>query len=101
MADEEIPEKVDLTFLAKQGKQVLAELRDMRADNQERDKKLDKIANDVSELQITMAATHADIGVIKQGVEDQSERLQTVEGRLNTVDSRLARIEKHTGLVKA
>ena len=39
MADEEIPEKVDLTFLAKQGKQVLAELRDMRADNQERDKK--------------------------------------------------------------
>ena len=48
-----------------------------------------------------MAATHADIGVIKQGVEDQSERLQTVEGRLNTVDSRLARIEKHTGLVKA
>jgi hypothetical protein len=50
----------------------------------------------MTEMQVAMAATRADIGVIKQGVEDLSERLQTVEGRLNTVDSRLARIEKHT-----
>jgi len=32
MADEEIPEKVDLNFLARQGKQILAELADVRTE---------------------------------------------------------------------
>jgi hypothetical protein len=87
MADEEIPENVDLRFLAEQQTRILRELAHMRQDDQARD--------------VAIAALSADLKVTKEGVEDLSERLQMVEGRLNTIDGRLARIEKHTGLVKA
>ena len=87
MADEEIPENVDLRFLAEQQTRILRELAHMRQDDQARD--------------VAIAALSADLKVTKECVEDISERLKTVEGRLNTIDSRLARIEKHTGLVKA
>ena len=93
MADE----TVDLRFLAEQGKKILAELGEMR----EQTKLVPQIVVAVSELGIAIAATRADLGIVKETVEDISERLQTVAGRLNTVDARLARIEKHTGLVKA
>jgi hypothetical protein len=59
----------------------------MRQDNQARD--------------VAIAALSVDLKATKEGVVDTSDRLQIVEGRLNTIDSRLARIEKHTGLVKA
>jgi hypothetical protein len=87
MADEEIPENIDLRFLAEQQTRILRELAHMRQDDQARD--------------VAIAALSADLKVTKEGVEDLSERLQMVEGRLNTIDGRLARIEKHTGLVKA
>ena len=87
MADEEIPENIDLHFLAEQQTRILRELAHMRQDDQARD--------------VAIAALSADLKISKKGVEDLSERLQMVEGRLNTIDGRLARIEKHTGLVKA
>ena len=87
MADEEIPDNVDLRFLAEQQTRILRELAHMRQDDQARD--------------VAIAALSADLKITKEGVEDISDRLQIVEGRLNTIDSRLARIEKHTGLVKA
>jgi hypothetical protein len=87
MADEEIPENIDLRFLAEQQTRILRELAHMRQDDQARD--------------VAIAALSADLKITKEGVEDLSERLQMVEGRLNTIDGRLARIEKHTGLVKA
>jgi len=87
MADEEIPENIDLRFLAEQQTRILRELAHMRQDDQARD--------------VAIAALSADLKVTKEGVEDLSERLQMVEGRLNTIDGRLARIEKDTGLVKA
>jgi hypothetical protein len=59
----------------------------MRQDDQARD--------------VAIAALSVDLKATKEGVVDTSDRLQIVEGRLNTIDSRLARIEKHTGLVKA
>jgi hypothetical protein len=80
MADELIPENVDLRFLAAQNLRILRELEEMR---------------------IGAAAVSTDLKITKETVEDTADRLQTVEGRLNTIDSRLARIEKHTGLVKA
>ena len=87
MTDEEIPENIDLRFLAEQQTRILRELAHMRQDDQARD--------------VAIAALSADLKTTKEGVEDLSERLQMVEGRLNTIDGRLARIEKHTGLVKA
>jgi hypothetical protein len=86
MADEEIPENIDLRFLAEQQTRILRELAHMRQDDQARD--------------VAIAALSVDLKATKEGVEDLSERLQMVEGRLNTIDGRLARIEKHTGLVK-
>jgi hypothetical protein len=86
MTDEEIPENVDLRFLAEQQTRILRELAHMRQDDQARE--------------VAIAALSADLKITKEGVEDLSERLQMVEGRLNTIDGRLARIEKHTGLVK-
>jgi len=86
MADEEIPENIDLRFLAEQQTRILRELAHMRQDDQARD--------------VAIAALSADLKITKEGVEDLSERLQMVEGRLNIIDGRLARIEKHTGLVK-
>jgi hypothetical protein len=56
---------------------------------------------DVSELQIAMAATRADIGIIKEAVEKISETQQNQGARLNAMDGRLALIERHTGMVKA
>jgi hypothetical protein len=87
MADEEIPENVDLCFLAEQQTRILRELAHMRQDDQAR--------------HVAIAALSVDLKATKEGVVDISDRLQIVEGRLNTIDSRLARIEKHTGLVKA
>jgi hypothetical protein len=93
MADENI----DLRFLAEQGKQILAELKDMR----EQTKLIPQLAADVSELQIALAATRTDIGVIKEAAETISEVQKNQGARLNAIDGRLALIEKHTGLVQA
>jgi hypothetical protein len=88
MADE--PEKIDLNFLARQGKQILAELAEMR----EQTKLVPQIVVAVSELGIAIAATRADLGIVKQDVEDIKETARLIEGRL-------VRLEKHAGLVKA
>jgi hypothetical protein len=74
MADE-IPENVDLRFLATQNARILREL--------------------------AQAAISADLKITKEKVESIDDRLETIEGRMNTVERRLARIEEHTGLVKA
>ena len=75
MTDEEIPENIDLRFLAEQQTRILRELAHMRQDDQARD--------------VAIAALSADLKTTKEGVEDLSERLQMVEGRLNTIDGRL------------
>ncbi len=80
MADENIPENVDLRFLAAQQARILSEL---------------------TELRVGQAALSVDLKSVKETVEDLDGRVEIIEGRLNSVDGRLARIEKHTGLVKA
>ena len=88
---------------------ILHQLRELRSEIRERDERyslqLENLRTDVgaelNELRIGQAALSADLKIVKEIVEDISERLQAVEGRLNTTDSRLARIEKHTGLAKA
>ena len=76
MADD-TPENADLRFLAEQQARILRELGEMRGQTAQ-----------IPELKIAHAATRTNTGIVKQGVEDISERLQTVEGRLNTIDSR-------------
>ena len=84
MADEEIPENVDLRFLAEQQTRILRELAHMRQDDQARD--------------VAIAALSADLKITKEGVEDLSERLQMVEGRLNTIDGPACSDRKAHGL---
>jgi hypothetical protein len=104
MADDEIPENIDLRFVARQNVRILDELAEMReqtghipalrAD-------VSELRADVSELQHAMAATRADLAVVKGTVEKVYETQQNHGARLNVIDGRLAIIEKHTGLVKA
>jgi len=98
MADEEIPENIDLRFLAEQQTRILRELAHMRQDDQARDVAIAALSVD---LKATKESLSADVAGVQQEASDISDRLQIVEGRLNTIDGRLARIEKHTGLVKA
>lgn len=84
MTEPDLPENIDLRFLAAQQARILAEMRDR-----------------FSALEIGVAALSADLKSTKETVEDISGRLEIVEGRLNIVDARLSRIEKHTGLLKA
>ena len=80
MAEDDIPENVDLRFLAAQ---------------------LGKVLDNQREMQIAIAALSTDLKGVKETVDDLDSRMEIVEGRLNSIDGRLARIEKHTGLVKA
>jgi chromosome segregation ATPase len=73
-------------------------LQEMRAEMREGFEKafgdLAELRGSVSELQIALAATRTDIGVIKADVEDIKETARLIEGRL-------VRLEKHAGLLKA
>ena len=73
-------------------------LREMRGEMREGFEKafgdLAELKRDVSELQIAVAATRTDTGVIKADVEDIKETARLIEGRL-------VRLEKHAGLLKA
>jgi hypothetical protein len=93
MADE----SVDLNFLARQGKQILTELAQMR----EQTKLIPKLAADVSELQVTVAAIRADQGRTNELLEQVHKTQANHGARLNAIDGRLAIIEERTGLVKA
>ena len=97
-------ETVDLRFLAEQRSRILAEFGEMRGQTQlipQIAGAVSELQRDVSELQIALAATHADVSVIKETVEKIHETQQSHGARLNAIDGRLAIIEKHTGLVKA
>jgi hypothetical protein len=90
MADE----TVDLNFIGAQ----LGKLLDGQRETNER---LGELENGMSELQMAVAATRADLSIVKDGVAKIAETQQSHGARLNGIDSRLAIIEKHTGLVKA
>jgi len=115
MADEEIPENVDLRFVAAQLKRVLDNQKDaaQRFDATDRrfdgvaqrfdgvDRRLDGVDRRLSEMEVAMAATRTDLAIVKDTVEKVYETQQNHGARLNVIDGRLAIIEKHTGLVKA
>ena len=99
MADE--PENVDLRFLAEQGKRILAELAEaraeraeMRAEQQSFARLLGKVSDAVTEIAGVQERHSELLGKI---VEIQANQ----GARLNAIDGRLALIEKHTGMVKA
>ena len=102
MADE--PENLTLALLReirsemREGfEKAFSELADVRAQT----KLIPQLAKDVSELQVALAATRADVGIIKETVEKIGEIQANQGARLNAIDGRLGIIEKHTGLVKA
>lgn len=107
MADEEIPENVDLRFLATQVGKVLDGQREMHGQ--------------IGELQIAVAATRADLSIVKDDVnvlkedvnalkedvnalkEDVNalkESVHIIEHDIGGIKMRVERIERHTGLVK-
>jgi hypothetical protein len=60
MADEEIPEKVDLNFLAQQGKQILTELAEARAERSEmraEQQSLARLVGKITDAVTAIAAT--------------------------------------------
>ncbi len=107
----EIPENVDLRFLAEQQARILAELAEARAERAE----MRKQTAEIPELRAEQHALAGLLGKVADAVtevartqERHSEILaamhehdQLTGGRLNAIEARLARIEKHTGLVKA
>jgi len=84
---------------------TLVLLREMRAEMREGFTKafedLADLRGSVSELQHEVAAMRVDQGRTNEMLEKISEIQQNQGARLNTMDGRLAIIEKHFGLVKA
>jgi len=101
MADEEIPEKVDLNFLARQGKQILAELEEARVERRAMREEFAGMRSDISELQHEVAAMRVDQGRPNEPLGKVHETQQNHGARLNAIDGRLALIEEHVGMVKA
>jgi hypothetical protein len=135
MTDE--PENVDLRFLAEQGKRILDELAEARAERiemraklgdaqsemraklgevqsemraklgevQSEQKNLAHLVGNVAAAVTAIATTQDHQGQILERhsviLEAMSEHDALTGGRLNAIEARLARIEKHTGLVKA
>jgi hypothetical protein len=60
-----------------------------------------KLAGDVAELQLAVAAMRADQTRANEVLETVAETQKNQGMRLNAIDGRLALCEKHTGLVKA
>ena len=97
MADE----NVDLRFLAEQGKQILAELAEARAEQRAMREEFAGMRSDISDLQHEVAAMRIDQRRTNELLEKVHETQQNHGVWLNAIEGRLALIEKHTGLVKA
>ena len=94
-------ENVDLRFLAEQGKQILAELAEARAEQRAMREEFAGMRSDISDLQHEVAAMRVDQRRTNELLENVHETQQNQGYRLNAIDGRLALIEKHTGMVKA
>ncbi len=83
MADEDIPENVDLSFLARQGKQILAELAGVRGELKAfRD---DVAATDSENAKILETITH-DIADLKTIFVDVQARVVRNEKRVQKLE---------------
>jgi hypothetical protein len=83
MADEDIPEKVDLAFLARQGKQILAELAAVRGDLKAF--REDVAATDAENAKILETITH-DIADLKTIFVDLQARVVRDEKRIKSLE---------------
>ncbi|MGA7329417.1 MAG: hypothetical protein WBX25_34285 [Rhodomicrobium sp.] len=66
----------------------------------EQTKHIPQIRADISELQVAMAASRADIANVKDSVDALKESAQIIEHDIAGIKMRIERIERHTGLVK-
>lgn len=108
-------ENVDLHFLAEQGKRILAELAEARAERVELRSGQDRIQAELGEVRAEQHALASLLGKVADATTEiakvqelHSELLgkladtQANQGaRLNAIDGRLALIERHTGMVQA
>ena len=115
MAGEEIPENIDLRFIASQLRRVLDNQKDatQRLDAMDQrfngvdnrfdamDRRFDGVDRRLSEMEVALAAMRADQTRAATLLEEIYETQRNHGGRLNVIDGRLAIIEKHAGLVKA
>jgi hypothetical protein len=115
MADEEIPENLDLSFIAAQLRRVLDNQKDatqrfdamdQRFDAMDQrfsamDRRFDGVDRRLAEVEVSVGAMRVDQTRATKLIEEIHETQRNHGGRLNVIDGRLAIIEKHTGLVKA
>ena len=95
-------------FLAEQGKRILAELAEARAERAEMRAELGEVRAEQHALASLLGKVSDAVTEIAKVQERHSEilgklvEIQANQGaRLNVIEGRLAIIEKHTGLVKA
>jgi hypothetical protein len=87
-------EGVSLEFIGAQLAKVLEGQR-------ETNERFDKIDAAMAELQVSLATTRADLGIVKASVFELQESAQIIEHDISGIRMRVERIERHTGLVKA
>jgi hypothetical protein len=101
MADEEIPENVDLRFLATQNARILQELGDARAERAELRQGSAEARDRLDRLEAISKTQAEMLGKVMDATVQIAKGLEVAGLRLNTIDQRLALIEEYTGLVKA
>ncbi len=95
MADDELPDNIDLRFLAKQNARILRELGEMREQTQN----IPQMRADISEIQIAVAAISTDLKAVKADVAGIAAVQKNQGERLNAIDGRLGLLEKHIGII--
>ena len=75
--------EIDLRIIGEQLVRLIGEVGEMRAGQA-------ALSSELAKMRVAQAALASELKMTKEGVEDISERLRTIEGRLGTIDSRLA-----------
>jgi chromosome segregation ATPase len=96
MADE-IPENVDLRFLAAQNVRILCELGEMR----EQTSLIPQMRNDIAELQIGQAALSADLKIVKEDVADLKKDVSDLKNDVSDLKKDVSDLKKDVGGLKA
>jgi hypothetical protein len=99
MTDESLPENIDLSFVAGQSVQILAELQEMRADQAAMCKDMEAMRKSVEQIDERLASLNAETIKLRTACQlDAIAEPPTDAERLTAIEERLARIEKHFDL---
>lgn len=96
MADE--PENLTLKLLREMREENASFREEVRQGFQEVHSKMDA---GFLELNIALAATRADLAIVKDDVSALKESVRIIEHDISGIKMRVERIERHTGLIQA